>query len=46
MQTCPQVFGLDENAGKATVLVEEDPESERDAIKEAIDCCPIGCIND
>lgn len=46
MQVCPQIFGLDEDEGKATILLEEAPESERDTVKEAIDSCPIGCIND
>lgn len=46
MQVCPQVFGLDENVGKATLTCEDDLESEEDAVKEAIDSCPIGCINE
>lgn len=46
MQICPQIFGLDEIAGKATLTCGDAPQNEEDAVKEAIDSCPIGCINE
>lgn len=44
MQVCPNVFSLDENAGKVILISAETPDEEKEAIKEAIDSCPIGCI--
>lgn len=40
-QLCPQVFSLDEDAGKATILAQVACE----AIKEAIDSCPVYAIS-
>ena len=45
MQVCPAVFGLDDDAGKAVLLIDGAMNShEEQLIKEAIDSCPIGCI--
>jgi ferredoxin len=46
MQICPDVFGLDEEAGKATLLEPNETSEKADFIKEAIDSCPIGCISE
>jgi len=46
MQVCPDVFGLDENSGKAVLVKNEAGPEEQELIKEAIDSCPIGCINE
>jgi ferredoxin len=49
MQVCPSVFGLDENVGKVllTDLGETDCGSDIiDLVKEAVDSCPVGCINE
>lgn len=46
MQVCPSVFKLDENEGHAVILEENYPEEQKDLVKEAIDSCPIGCINE
>lgn len=45
MQVCPAVFGLDEELGKAMLLSDEPVGKESDLLKEALDSCPIGCIN-
>ena len=45
MQVCPSVFGLDEDSGKAVLLIESPASGDSDLIKEAIDSCPVGCIN-
>lgn len=45
-QICPQVFCLDENTGKASLVCGGDIKNEDNAIKEAVDSCPIGCINE
>lgn len=39
-QICPEVFDLDEDAGKARVLRPEGAE----CAQEAADSCPVGCI--
>ncbi len=39
-QICPEVFELDEDAGKAKVIRSEGAE----CAKEAADSCPVGCI--
>ncbi|MDR1965490.1 MAG: ferredoxin [Synergistaceae bacterium] len=44
MQVCPDVFSLDEDAGKAMLLDMGKADGEEDLVKEAIDTCPIGCI--
>lgn len=46
MQVCPNVFNLDEYNGKALLVSEDAPEDEKESVKEAIDSCPIGCINE
>jgi ferredoxin len=45
MQVCPDIFGLDEDSGKA-VLFENETNDACELIKEAVDSCPIGCINE
>ena len=40
-QICPDVFELDEDAGKAKVIRPEGSECAR----EAADSCPVGCIS-
>jgi len=43
VELCPDVFGFDEDAEKANVILEEGgPE---DCIQEAIDSCPVECIH-
>ena len=44
MSICPDMFCLDEDEGKANVRAERSCDS--GAIKEAIESCPIGCINE
>jgi len=39
-QICPEVFELDEDAGKAKVIHNEGA----DCAQEAADSCPVGCI--
>lgn len=39
-QLCPDVFKLDEDEGKGMVISQE----ETDALKEAIDSCPVSAI--
>jgi ferredoxin len=46
MQVCPDVFGLNEDEGKAVLLEDKAKSSEKELIHEAIDSCPIGCINE
>jgi ferredoxin len=47
MQVCPDVFGLDEEAGKAVILDSEVKDGgDGELIKEAMDSCPIGCISE
>lgn len=42
-ELCPKVFMLDEEAGKASVILPSGgPE---DCIEEAIEACPVGCIH-
>ena len=44
-QVCPEVFDIDEEAGK-TVLLSYDQSAENTGlVKDAVDSCPIGCIN-
>jgi hypothetical protein len=46
MQVCPSVFGLDEEEGKA-FLIEDASENEAgEHVREAVDCCPVACINE
>ncbi|MDR1516285.1 MAG: ferredoxin [Synergistaceae bacterium] len=44
-QVCPDVFFLDEDAGRAVISNAELADSEENLVREAIDACPIGCIN-
>ena len=46
MQVCPDVFKLDEEEGKGTVVVVNYPEEDKECVQEAIESCPIGCINE
>ena len=43
-QVCPDVFNLDEEEGKGIVSGISRADNEKTLVKEAIDCCPIGCI--
>jgi ferredoxin len=43
-QICPDAFGLDEDAGKA--VLKKQGHGGDSLIKEAVDCCPIGCIEE
>ena len=45
MQVCPAVFGLDEESGKALLLSDESAGEKSELLKDALDSCPIGCIN-
>lgn len=40
-QICPEVFELDEDAGKAKIVRPEGA----DCAPEAADSCPVGCIH-
>ncbi|MCF7935021.1 MAG: ferredoxin [Synergistales bacterium] len=40
-QVCPEVFELDEDAGKARVIRPEGAE----CAKEAAESCPVSCID-
>lgn len=43
VELCPDVFGFDEDAEKAKVILDEGgPEN---CIQEAIDSCPVECIH-
>ena len=44
-QVCPDAFVLDENAGKARINDANRARWKENLVKEAIDICPIGCIN-
>jgi ferredoxin len=46
MQICPDIFGLDDNEGRAVIIDSGKTEDELELVKEAIDNCPIGCINE
>ncbi len=46
MQVCPDVFKLDEDEGKGTIIKAEISEEEIDCVKKAADSCPVGCINE
>lgn len=45
-QICPEVFVLDEEAGKAEVIGAPTADLGKELVKEAIDSCPVGCINE
>ena len=42
VELCPEVFGFNENLGKAEVLKEDGEEK---CIDEAVASCPAGCIS-
>ncbi len=42
VETCPSVFGFDEDEGKAFVIEGSDPDEE--CVDEAIATCPAECI--
>ena len=42
VSTCPQVFGFDEDEGKAFVL--DGADAEEECVEEAIASCPVECI--
>jgi ferredoxin len=44
-QVCPDVFLLDEDAGKARIADASSADRKENLVMEAIDSCPIGCIN-
>jgi ferredoxin len=45
MEICPSVFRLDDDEGKAMVISQDYDDKTKDLVKEAIESCPIGCIN-
>ncbi len=40
---CPEVFEMNDD-DKAVVTVDEVPEEHQDAVREAAESCPEGCI--
>lgn len=46
VQICPEVFALDEEAGKAEIAGAAVVDLKRELVEEAIDSCPVGCINE
>ncbi|MFP4316451.1 MAG: ferredoxin [Desulfovibrionales bacterium] len=42
VEVCPEVFAMDENTEKATVL---NADADADCVDEAIDSCPAECIS-
>jgi ferredoxin len=45
VQVCPEVFNLDDEAGKGRIVDAARADEIQKLVKEAVDCCPIGCIN-
>jgi len=43
VELCPEVFGFDEEAQKAVVILPEG--GPKDCIEEAIESCPVECIH-
>jgi ferredoxin len=43
VETCPSVFGFDDEEAKAFVIENSDPEE--DCVDEAIASCPVECIS-
>jgi ferredoxin len=41
---CPEVFEMNED-NQADVIVDEVPEEEEEACRDAIESCPESCIN-
>ena len=46
MEVCPSVFKLDEEEGKSTVVKPSFGDEDAACVKTAIECCPVGCINE
>ncbi|MDR0649224.1 MAG: ferredoxin [Synergistaceae bacterium] len=44
-QVCPDVFTLDEEAGKARISNAAGADRKESLVLEAMEICPIGCIN-
>jgi ferredoxin len=44
VETCPEVFEMDEEAGVARVKVDEVPSSLEQSVSEAEEGCPSGAI--
>jgi ferredoxin len=44
VDTCPEVFALDDEDDTVTVLIEEPDESLRDGVERAADLCPKAAI--
>jgi ferredoxin len=42
-EICPEVFKIDSSSGKATVI--KPTGGPEDLIEEAIESCPVSCIN-
>jgi len=42
--TCPEVFEVDLDEDVAKVIVDEVPEEYEDDCQEAVDGCPVECI--
>lgn len=43
VETCPAVFGFNNEEGKAFVI--EDSDQDVDCVEEAIELCPAQCIS-
>lgn len=43
VETCPEVFGFDDDDSKAFVI--EDSDQDADCVDEAIASCPVECIS-
>ncbi len=41
VELCPEVFEFDEDSQKARVI---NPEADDECVQEAIDSCPVECI--
>ena len=46
MEVCPNVFKLDEEEGKSTVVKPNYGDEDAGCVKAAIECCPVGCITE
>jgi ferredoxin len=45
MQICPDIFKLDEDKGKGTIVKSDVSDDELPSVEMAVDSCPVGCIN-
>ena len=43
VETCPSVFAMDDDSGKATVI--DGADGDEDCVDEAIASCPAECIS-